>query len=155
MLIIVRLLNSGYHGGIHVPKLVMLRIPFLTLRPQSPERRQFDVRLSLCGQLVTQSAGIESQRRTPRSCRSKLPSSESGEVSVVRLQFAQLEDPSSSSRSVYSSLGQVVNGHLIARLLKVSQKIEGQCLNSMNKRRGVVQLEQKALSLVLFRGMWV
>ena len=55
----------------------------------------------------------------------------------------------------YFSLGQVVNGHLIANILKVSQKIEGQCLNSMNKRRGVVQLEQKALSLVLFRGMWV
>ena len=137
-----------------MPKLVMLRIPFLTLRPQSPERRQFDVRLSLCGQLVTQSAAIESQRRTPRSCRSKLPSSESSEVSVVRLQFARLEHPP-SSRSVYSSLGQVVNGHLIASLLKVSQKIEGQCLNSMNKRRGVVQLEQKALSLVLFRGMLV
>ena len=113
------------------------------------------MRLSLCGQLVTQSAAIESQRRTPRSCRSKLPSSESSEVSVVRLQFARLDDPSSSSRSVYFSLGQVVNGHLIASLLKVSQKIEGQCLNSMNKRRGVVQIEQKALSLVLFRGMWV
>ena len=44
-----------------------------------------------------------------------------------------------------------MNGHLIANILKVSQKIEGQCLNSMNKRRGVVQLEQKALSLVLFQ----
>ena len=138
-----------------MPKIVILRIPFLTLGPPSPERRQFDVRLSLCGQLVTQSATIESQRRTPRSCRSKLPSSESSEVSVVRLQFARLEDPSSSSRSVYLSLGQVVTGHLIASLLKVSQKIEGQRLNSMDKRRGVVQLEQKALSLVLFRGMWV
>ena len=56
----------------------------------------------------------------------------------MRLQFARLVDPP-SSRSVYFSLGQVVNGHLIENLLKVSQKVEGQCLNSMNKRRGVVQ----------------
>ena len=57
MLIIVRLFYSDYQGGILVTKIVILKIPFLTLGPQSPERRQFDVRLSLCGQLVTDECG--------------------------------------------------------------------------------------------------
>ena len=65
----------------------------------------------------------------------------------MRLQFARLEDPSSSSRSVYFSLLGAGSERASSCELKVSQKIEGQCLNSMNKRQGVVLYkEQKALS---------